>query len=348
MNNISSEKITITPLKKNDHQAWDQLVHSHPEGTFFHLAGWQNVLTKSFSHQEYYRLAWQENQVVGILPLIRQKSLLFGDALISTPFCVTGGVIAINDTIKNQLEQEAVALAEKLRVDYLEMRLEKPRNDHWLRKDLYYGFCKTMEKDAKANLMAIPRKQRAEVRKAQRKGLTWQIDDTTDRCYDLYAQSVRNLGTPVFSRSYFHQLKETFGENCEPLIITLDNEPISAVLSFYYKDQVLPYYGGGGIAARRTGANAYMYWALMDQALSRGAIQFDFGRSKKGTGAYNFKRFFGFTPKPLAYEYHLVQAQEMPDVSPNNPKYKLFINLWKRLPVGLSKIAGPWLAKNLG
>ncbi len=120
------------------------------------------------------------------------------------------------------------------------------------------------------------------------------------------------------------------------------------MLSFYFRDEVLPYYGGGTERAREHFANDFMYWQLMCRAAERGVGIFDFGRSKRDSGAYKFKVHWGFEPQPLHYEYFLVRATQMPNLSPNNPRYRLMIATWKRLPLGVTKVLGPPLARYLG
>jgi len=159
---------------------------------------------------------------------------------------------------------------------------------------------------------------------------------------------VRNLGTPVFARRYFRALKAEFGEACECLVLRKDGVAVSGVLSFYFRDQVLPYYGGGSHAARALRANELMYFDLMRRASAKGCRVFDFGRSKLGTGAYAFKKNWGFPPAPLAYEYKLRRGDKLPDVNPLNPKYRLMIAAWKRLPLPLANALGPWIARSLG
>ncbi|MEO5328651.1 MAG: FemAB family PEP-CTERM system-associated protein [Magnetococcus sp. THC-1_WYH] len=342
--------VTVRGMQVQDRSAWDRFVMTAPQATFFHRWGWQQVLEKAFGHETYYLLAEADEEIVGILPLGRIKSFLFGDVLVSTPFCVTGGIVAVDGAVAMLLEQEAVALAHRLRVDHLEMRSAHPMHPQWLHKDLYYTFKKDISPNPEANLKAIPRKQRAEVRRGVDHGLTGIIDpDVAGACYDVYSESVRNLGTPVFPRRLFTVLKEVFGDDCDALVIMHQSRPVAAVLNFYFRDQVLPYYGGGVTQGRGLGATHFMYWDLMNRsAKDRGVVTFDFGRSKVGSGSYDFKRYFGFEPKALHYAYHLVAGKEMPDVNPNNPKYRLFIDLWKKLPLGVSRTLGPMIAKNLG
>lgn len=345
----SGDTVRVRALEADDWAAWDRFVEACPEATFFHRVGWRRVIEESFGHRTHYLLAESAAGIQGVLPLAHINSLLFGNALVSTPFCVTGGVAARDDAARAALTGAARALAERMGVDHLELRNRCNHQPDWPARDLYCTFERRIDADAEANLLAIPRKQRAEVRRAIRAGLTGHLDgDPAGACYDIYSESVRNLGTPVFSRRYFRLLKEVFGEACEGLVIRLGREPVAAVVSFYFRDRVLPYYGGGVAAARRLGGTQFLYWELMRRAGERGVAVFDFGRSKRGSGSYDFKRYFGFEPQPLHYQYHLVRAGGMPDLSPNNPKYRLFIQMWKRLPLPVSRLVGPWIARNLG
>jgi FemAB-related protein (PEP-CTERM system-associated) len=123
---------------------------------------------------------------------------------------------------------------------------------------------------------------------------------------------------------------------------------VAAVLSFYWRDEVVPYYGGGMDLAREVAGNDFMYWNLMQAAAARGCRLFDFGRSKLGTGAYDFKKNWGFTAQHLPYEYKLYAASALPDNNPLNPKYQLFIKMWKKLPLPLANFMGPYIVRNLG
>jgi FemAB-related protein (PEP-CTERM system-associated) len=174
------------------------------------------------------------------------------------------------------------------------------------------------------------------------------VDSGTERFFHAYASSVHRLGTPVFSRKYFRLLKEIFGDDCEILTITLDERVVSSVMNFYFRDEVLPYYGGGTTEARAVAANDFMYWEVMRRACEKGCRVFDFGRSKVGTGSYDFKKNWGFEPQPLYYEYQLVRATQVPDHNPLNPKYRLFIKAWQRMPLALANVIGPHIVKNLG
>ena len=339
---------TVRRLEVGDVASWDRYVLAHPEATFFHRAGWRAVLEEAFRHRTHYFVAERGGELCGVLPLGEIRSRLFGHALFSTPFCVYGGTLASDATAESALDAAARDLAEELGVAYLEMRNRRVRWENAPRKDLYVTFRREIDPDPEVNLAAIPRKQRAMVRKGIKSGLASEIDDGIDRFYGLYAESVRNLGTPVFPRRYFEKLREVFEPEVEVLTVVGEGQPLASVLSFHFRGEVLPYYGGGGVAAREFAANDFMYWEVMRRAAERGCRLFDFGRSKRDVGSYRFKKHWGFEPEPLHYEYHLVRASAVPDLNPLNPKYRLFVDTWKKLPLAVSNRLGPLLARDLG
>ena len=338
----------VRAFRAEDAAAWDAFVRAREEGTFFHLAQWRLVLERAFGHPTHHLLAERDGAICGVLPLAELRSRLFGHALVSTPFCVYGGVVASDAAAHAALTEQACALARSLGVDHLEMRNRRRANPDWPCRDLYVTFRRPISPDADENMRAIPRKQRAMVRKGGKVGLRAELHGDVARHYATYSESLRNLGTPVFSRRYLEVLKDAFGDDCEILAIMHGGKPIASCMSFYFRDEVLPYYGGGTQAARELAGNDFMYWEVMERARQRGSRLFDFGRSKRGTGAYDFKRYWGFEPEQLFYEYHLVAGKAVPDLSPVNPRYERLIATWRRLPLWTSRLAGPPFAKYLG
>ncbi|MBT8137534.1 MAG: FemAB family PEP-CTERM system-associated protein [Gammaproteobacteria bacterium] len=331
-----------------DEQAWEKFVGQSAAATFFHRFGWRKVIAEAFGHQPFYLAAVSADEIRGILPLFHIRSLLFGNSLISVPFCVYGGIVAQDEQAAAALADAAMDHARRLGVDYLELRHEQPVLAWPAKSDRYVTFRKAISADSDANLLAIPRKQRAMIRRAMKAELSSYQTTDTDALYSMYSESVRNLGTPVFAKRYFDLLQQQFGDDCETTIVVSDGKPVAGVMSFYFKDQVLPYYGGGTAAARRVSANDFLYWQVMCLAAERGTGVFDYGRSKVGTGSYRFKKHWGFDAEPLNYEYGLVKAAEIPDLSPANPRYSLFIRMWKKLPLAVAQRIGPMIARNLG
>ncbi|HKQ44940.1 MAG TPA: FemAB family XrtA/PEP-CTERM system-associated protein [Rhizomicrobium sp.] len=328
---------------------WDGFVQSHPEGTFFHRSGWQGIFRDIFGLSPRYLVAERGGAIAGVLPLVFQNSLLFGKALVAAPFCVEGGPLAADSETQAALVQAALAIQQETQAPYIELRGRQARQTGWsVRKDLYATFSRALSADDKENLLAIPRKQRAVVRKTLDSSLVSETPDGIDDVFAVYAESVRNLGTPVFPKRYFSALRQTFGADCDAVVIMDGGVPVSAVLNFYHQDTVLPYYGGGTAGARRNGANDFLYWEVMRRAALKGYRRFDFGRSKAGTGAFAFKKNWGFEPQWLEYEYHFLPGQTMPDKNPLNPKYSLFIEIWKKLPLPIANFIGPWIIRGLG
>ena len=295
-------------------------------------------------------MAERDGAVTGVLPLTLVKTRLFGASLISNAFCVQGGPIAADAASLRALDAAAVRLMEELRVPVLEFRSAADHRSDWTTKgDLYASFRKPIDPSVDKNMKAIPRKQRAMVRKGIQNGLRSEIDRDADRLHRVYGESVRNLGTPVFPKKYFELLLATFPEQSDIVtIVTSEGKPVASVLNFYFRDEVLPYYGGGTSDARRLAANDFMYWEVMRRACERGCRVFDFGRSKVGTGAYDFKTYWGFEPAPLVYQFRLASGQTVPDLNPLNPKFALFVKLWKKLPLALAARLGPPIVRGLG
>ena len=341
--------LAVRAYEPGDAARWDAFVASCAEATFFHHSGWREVIESVFGHRTHYLLAARGERIVGVLPLAEVKSLLFGHALSSLPFAVYGGAAVSEPQARAALHQAAVELAARLGVQHLELRNRQPTEPDWPRQDLYVTFRKAIVPEVEANLLAIPRKQRAMVRKGIQRGLRSEIDAQVDRFFALYADNQHRHGTPPYPKRYFETLRRVFGDACEVLtVLDAAGRPVSGVLSFYFRDEVLPYYAGDVEAARELAANDFKYWELMRRACERGVRVFDYGRSKRDSGSFDFKKNWGFVPEPLHYEYRLLRRKSIPQHNPANPKYRAFIALWRRLPRQVANAIGPSVSRNLG
>lgn len=328
--------------------AWDAYVAAHVGGTVFHKAAWGLAIDKALGHRFLALAAFRGQDIAGVLPLHHVRSRLFGNTLISCANAVYGGPLADGEDVHIQLDRHAIALAQQVGATAIEYRAREPQRPDWAQKaDLYATFVRPIAGDDDAVLKAVPRKQRAEVRKALDNDLEVSVDRNAARHFAVYAESVRNLGTPVFSPRLFTALLEGFGEDADILTVSSAGVPVASVLSLYDRGQVLPYYGGGTAAARALRANDLMYYRLMTHAVGRGCTLFDFGRSKQGTGAFAFKKNWGFEPQPLTYAFWLPEGAAMPDINPLNPKYEAMIALWRRLPLAIANRLGPIVSRGL-
>lgn len=327
--------------------AWDHYVYQHPRSSFFHLAGWQRVVERIFGFQSRCLVANEAGCIRGVLPLFLVRNILQGRSLISTPFAVYGGICADDEGAENVLRQAACEMAKAERVQYLELREPWPIYRYGFHtKQLYVTFDQELPQDAEQLLRGFPRDTRYMIRKAQKNGLHAVIDNQQlDIFYQIYAQSVHNLGTPVFSKTYFRTLQDEFGKQCEITIVSHRAQAVAGVLSFRFGDWILPYYGGSVQEGRHLAANNFMYWEVMKQAIANGVRYFDFGRSKLGSGSYAFKTQWNMRERPLPYQFFLVGRESMPNYSPANSRFKLATSIWKHVPFSVSKILGPVLVR---
>ena len=251
--------LVLRPLEDASAPAWDAFVEAMPAGTFFHRAAWAKVIAAEFGHRIFYTYAERDGAITGVLPLVQVKTLLFGNTLTSTPFCVYGGPVAADADSAAALADHAASLLPKTGASAVEFRHRDAAESDWTeRPDLYVTFRKPIVASNEQNLKAIPRKQRAMVRKGIQNGLTSVVEQDPARLHGIYAESVRNLGTPVFSRRYFAALMHAF-QDCSDIVTILNGEtPVASVMNFYFRDEVLPYYGGGTMAARQVAGNDFM------------------------------------------------------------------------------------------
>ena len=329
---------------------WDDFIASSPDATFFHFAGWRKIIEETFGYRTFYLFAERNGVITGVLPLTYIKSRLFGSRLVSNACAMYGGPVAIDDESRGSLEAEAERLMAELELPVLELRSIKSHRVDWAtRSDLYVTFRRRLLPTVQENLKAIPSGQRTIIRnRASQNQLYSELDDSIHRFYPIYAESVRNLGTPVYSTKYFSTLIETFEGHCDIVTVMYGREAVASSLNVYIRNEVMTLYVGGTYAARGLGANVFMFWEVMRRACERGYTLFDFGRSKVGTGSYTFKRNWGFQPTALAYQYKLGRGRSIPDQNPLNPKYRLLIATWKRLPLPLANVLGPPIVKGLG
>jgi len=312
--------------------------------TPFHLPAWSLAVQDGCGQRAHYLVSESGGAIDGVLPLTEMRSPLFGRALVSTGFGVDGGVLG--DAVE-ALSAGAWNLALRTSCPSVELR-GGPAPRGWDSDDMsYLGFVRDLAADNDAELLAIPRKQRAEVRRAL--GFDLEIVIGNDRKllaehYRVYAESVRNLGTPVFPAKLFGSVAS--GMDVDVLTVRHEGRAVASVLSLYFNGTVYPYWGGGTDAARGLRANDRMYFALMAHARARGCTRFDFGRSKTGTGAAAFKKNWGFTAEPRLYAKRSNGPAR--EVNPLNPKYALMVRTWKKLPLWAANAAGPWISRGLG
>lgn len=333
--------------------AWDSFVDGSPAGTIFHRHGWGRAIATGLGHDPVYLAAREGDRIIGVLPLIHKRSPLFKNALISVAFGSYGGTIAETPDVAVALEAEAVRIGQSLGVDFVELRQLEPASftaGEWFAVDSVHAtFQRKLHARDEDVLKAIPSKgRRYHLKKSLKSELAFVTSGDFDAFYHVLAESYRNLGTPVFAKRYLRALADAFPGQHEIYLVTKDGEPVSATMAFIYKGDIHPYYTGGTLAARNLSANDFLYLNVMRRGRELGCASFDFGRSKCGTGNFDYKCGWGFAPRPLTHRYRLLTMPEPPNINPLNPKYRMFIEAWKRLPMPVANFVGPFLSRQVG
>jgi FemAB-related protein (PEP-CTERM system-associated) len=348
-------QLRIADLAQPDEAARiEGFVARHLDTTPFHRPAWLRAVADGTGNRALGLIAEQAGELVAWLPINEIHSPIFGRLLASSGFAVGGGLLLAEGVRPGRIFAALEELALRRNCPVIELRggTLPVRRDGWQTKqDSHCGFIQPLAADDEAQLLAIPRKQRAEVRKGLGNDLSVEIGTgDADRAahYAVYAESVRNLGTPVFPRALFGAVLDQFGDDADILTVRCAGQPVASVLSLYHRGAVMPYWGGGTQAARRLRANDVMYYELMLHARRRGCAQFDFGRSKTGSGAYDFKRNWGFAPEPLSYGVWTAPGAESRDADPASAGHSAKIALWRRLPLPLANLLGPLIARGLG
>ena len=324
-------------------QRWDRFVQEHPRASFFHLIGWKRIIEKTFGHTARYFYCEREGKITGIAPIFECSNWLIGRCFISVPLAAYGGIIANDPESEQALLVHAKRLAQSASAEYVELRL---RNGTALRdfhaNPLYVTFTAPLFSDPAANLKRLPKDTRYMIRKAEKAGLRIQRgSEQMDVFYELFAQSMHRLGTPVFPSALFRNIVDEFPDRTQLMLVYDETRAVAGVLSFFFRDVILPYYAGATSEATRLAANNFMYWELIKWAGEQGFQTFDFGRSKKGTGAYAFKSQWNMNVEQLEYQVFLVKRKSVPNFSPVNPKFEMAIRLWQNLPLSVTKWLGP-------
>jgi FemAB-related protein (PEP-CTERM system-associated) len=332
--------------------AIEAFLATQADATPFHTPRWGRAAERATGHR-WIPLSTHDalGTMTGFLPVHHIRSRLFGNALISSGFAVSGGIIAQDYGSQQMLVDAVTKMAAQQSVPSIELKGGSAPTGWAVDTDTYLGFIRPLAADDDAELLAIPRKHRAEVRKALANGLDVAVGSgkaDRDAHFAAYATSVRNLGTPVFPRALFDAVLDAFGDDADILTIRHSGTVVASVLSLYWRGTVMPYWGGGTQAARGLRANELMYFALMRHARTRGCTHFDFGRSKAGTGPAAYKKNWGFEQQPLSYTRWTADGAPPRDTNPTSAKYRFMVESWQRLPLWLANRVGPFIARQLG
>jgi FemAB-related protein (PEP-CTERM system-associated) len=335
-------------MSATDIESWDAYVQNHPAGTVFHSMAWQDILQKTYQKTYYHIAVKLEGKLQGIVSLYSVRSLGGSKNLYSLPYTAYGGILSNDPSASRLLHDECLAIAKRENAGMVNLRNTAPTGLELPTSELNVQFIKALPQTEEACLEAIPRKSRATVRKSMlNHGLSYEVNGDWDLLWHLSAVNLKKLGTPAFPKKFYRNIMERMGDKADILFVKYQGKAICGVMTFYFKNVCNPYFSGALGEYNFTGANNYMYYALMCHGLKRHCQEFDFGKSRRGSGSFDFKKNMGFEPRTLPFQYIFNTKQEISTFNPSNPKLALFLKTWSSQPLWTSKIIGPVLNRFL-
>ena len=341
--------ITIAEIGPEQAAQWDAYVESNPLAAPYHRYHWRHIIGGAFGHQSFYWAALDEKgSVRGILPIVRLRSFLFGDFGISLPFFNYGGVLADSDAIAGQLFDHAAANAAEHGMHHLEIRATRPLNSWPARTDKVSMILRLPESEEALDAQ-IGSKIRAQIKRAQQEAPEVKIGhlDLLDAFYRVFAENMRDLGTPVYAKHFFRLILESCPDHSHVVILQLNNKPVAAAFLLGDRDMLEIPWASTLRSVNALNMNMLLYREVLGLGIGRGYRFFDFGRSSKDSGTYRFKRQWGAEPLQHYWHYWLADGGPLPQLKPDSPKFRFLVACWQRLPVAISRLIGPHIVKYL-
>jgi serine/alanine adding enzyme len=335
--------------EQSDAQAWQEFVERHEECSNYHRWGWKQVIERSFGWPTFYLLAKSDKHIRGILPLVWQRSRLFGSFVTSLPFLNCGGVVAESREAKEALVAEAITIAKSKGAKYLELRqrfdpgLSLPAKTHKVAMVL------SVEPNSEAMSAALPHKVRTDIRKSMKSGLDVQFGgaELLAVFYEVFAKNMRDLGTPVYGRNFFAEIFKAFPQDSYICLVRHHDKPIAVSFLSEYRGTIEALWSSSLYEFSHLKPNMFLYWSILCFAGEKGFRTFDFGRSSVGSGTYRFKKQWGSQEVPLHWVYWVPEGAALPELNNENPRYQMAIRIWQKLPVSFTKLVGPPIVKCL-
>lgn len=340
--------ITVSGYTAKDREEWDRYVDAHPRASLYHRTIWREVIGRSLGQADASLLARNESgQLAGILPLVRLKSRLFGDFAVSMPYFNYGGPLSDHSGVSDALLEAAGQWAEREALDHLEIRELAPRSG-WPERSHKLSMIRRLPNSAEELDRELGSKLRAQIRRAERENPRVRIggSELLPDFYRVFARNMRDLGTPVYSDRFFAEVLAAWPQS-RIVCVYLEGRAVAAALLLGYRETLEIPWASTLRETNALGINMLMYWQVLNLAIEQGYHYFDFGRSSPDSGTYRFKRQWGAEPVPHHWHYWLPAGESLPELNPNNPKFRLLIAVWQRLPVALTRWLGPPIVRNL-
>jgi serine/alanine adding enzyme len=342
--------LTVTEIKDDDAANWDRYVLGHPGATGYHLVAWRRVLEETFGHRSYYLTAKDEHgEIRGVLPLVFLASRLFGRFLVSMPFVNYGGILADSPEVHGVLLERAMDLAGELDAAHIELRHQSVLDLGWPCKQHKVSMRLDLPESFETLWKGFPSKLRSQVRRAQKEEMAVQIgrEEVLYDFYQVFSRNMRDLGTPVYGRSFFATILKAFPKDTRICVVYSRSRPLAAGFLYGFRQMLEIPWASSDPQYNHLAPNMLLYSAVLEHACQQGFRVFDFGRCTPGGGTYRFKEQWGARAVPLFWYYWVRNGGAPPELHPRNPKYRIAIKVWQRLPVALTRIVGPAVVRNI-
>jgi serine/alanine adding enzyme len=343
---VSAQRVSY---QEGTPRGWDQYVAQHPEASLYHDSRWARLIQTCFNHKTFFLTFESDGRLAGVLPLVYLNSRIFGKALVSMPYFNYGGLLADDEGAANQLITAALALRQDLSADYIELRQNQPAPGDWPFKSHKVIMLLSIPPDPEVLWASFKTKLRTRVRRAEKEGFTfhWGGLDLLNDYYSVFAENMRDLGTPVYPKSFFRAILETFSSSAQMIVVRRGNESVAAGFLLSHRGKIEVPWASSLRRYNHLSPNMLLYWQMLKRSCELGFHTFDFGRSTPDSGTFFFKEQWGALPHKTYWVYPGQKGGALPDHSPQSVKYKWATRIWSKLPISVTNLCGPSIVKNI-
>jgi len=345
----SSQRHGVKILDSGSESGWDDFVASREDASVYHLSVWKKIIEETFGHRTYYIYSEGDGGIKGILPIVHIKSRLFGNYMVSMPYFNYGGICALDRATEEALLAKAVETARTCGASHMELRETVKRDNGLAVKTSKVCMLLDLPDDADKLWKALPSKLRSQIRRPMKEGMEVRSGgiELLEDFYYVFMTNMRDLGTPVYSKKFFYNILSSLPEGSWLSVVYHEGCPVAVGFCTGFRTKAEIPWASSLRKFNKLSPNMLLYWGVLEGSIKRGYGSFDFGRSSPDSGTYRFKKQWGARPLPLYWHYWLRSGGTMPELNPSNPKYKMFINVWKNLPLWVTRLMGPGIVKNL-
>lgn len=338
----------VVPYAEQYRQAWSEYVAQSDSATVAHQIEWREIMQIGLGHQPRYLLGLEGQKLTGLLPLFLVRTWWGKKYLVSLPWIDYGGIIADSQAIAVELLRAATDLAEQEKAEFVELRSVASDNLGLDERTDKVTFRLPLETDHDNLWKGFEAKLRNQIRKADKSGLITEFTsrEGLDDFYRVFSRNMRDLGTPVWGRRFFEEILARLSDRAFLILVRKESRVIAGGLVLKFKRSLYVPSASAYRNSLKFCPNHALYWQVIKKGCEDGMTAFDFGRSSRDSNTYRFKKQWVPRPTQLTWQYYLHRCHEMPKINADNPKYRLIINLWRRLPLPVANWLGPKVIRN--